>query len=317
MLLPESYTTLADLCPNLTTLRLQYCGQLKADGLIRISRLPLKTIELYGPFLVREDGWKTLFENCDLDSFLITQSPRFDLGIMQHLVDHCPNLQHLRLEEIGKFDDEFLPLIAQLPLKTLDISSPSLHLTDQNFVLPPSVESLTMIDHHELTDAILPTIAKLPLHTLKLSLMPELTDEGVATLFKSLPNLTHVDFEKGHDLSDAALNALIDTSSESLVDLSILGWREVSSTALGQLTRCTKLKRLNLGWCRQVTDFLLKDVLDACPDIETIYVWGESKPNIADDRLQSAHRCGPKAARGQNYRDRNALDLILRYSYAV
>jgi DNA repair protein RAD7 len=106
--------------------------------------------------------------------------------------------------------------------------------------------------------------------------MPELTDEGVATLYKSLPNLTHVDFEKGHDLADAALSALVDSSQATLTYLSILGWREVSLDALNRLTRCTKLTHLNLGWCRQVTDFLLKDLLDACPDLAVIYVWGES-----------------------------------------
>lgn len=277
VLIPESYITLANLCPNLTTLRLHYCGQLNADALIHITRLPLRTLELYGPFLVREEGWKTLFEKCDLATLLITQSPRFDLGILQHLITHCPNLRHLRLEEIGKLEDSWLPLIAQIPLLTLDISSPSIHLSDENFVIPPTVQSLTLIDHHNLTDEILPTIAALPLHTLKLSLLPELSDQGVATLFKSLPSLTHVDLEKGHDLADGALTALVESSSSTLTTLSILGWREVSSEALGTLTRCIKLTHLNLGWCRQVTDFLLKDLLDSCPDIEVIYVWGELK----------------------------------------
>lgn len=115
--------------------------------------------------------------------------------------------------------------------------------------------------------------------------MPELTDAGVATLFQTLTNLSHVDLEKGHDLADAALISLIESSAATLTTLSILGWREVSSDALAHLTRCVKLTQLNLGWCRQVTDFLLKDLLDACPDLNTIYVWGESCSDHADSRL--------------------------------
>lgn len=273
-LVHESYLAMANLCPNLTTLRLLYCGQMTTDALKHLSRLPLRTVELYGPFLVREEGWKTLFESSDLETLLVTQSPRIDLPTIQHLVTHCPNLKHLKLDEIGKLDDAFLPLIAQLPLLSLDISAPTSHLSDDAFTVPPTLQALTLSDHPELTDAILPIIGRLPLHTLKLSLMPELTDAGMADLLKSL-TLTHADFEKGHDLADAALTALVKSSSSTLETLSILGWRETSAEALALLTRCTKLTHLNLGWCRQVTDFLLKDILDACPNIEKIYVWGE------------------------------------------
>ncbi|KAF8993948.1 hypothetical protein BDQ17DRAFT_1401499 [Cyathus striatus] len=60
----------------------------------------LQRIELLGPFLVRVEAWKDFFRaHRDLQGFLITQSPRFDVD--------CARPQ-LRLKEIGLISDAML-----------------------------------------------------------------------------------------------------------------------------------------------------------------------------------------------------------------
>ena len=53
----------------------------------------LQRLELYAPFLVRKDGWISLIESAGtrLKGFLVTQSPRIDVDIVNTLVDSCPD----------------------------------------------------------------------------------------------------------------------------------------------------------------------------------------------------------------------------------
>ena len=59
-LAPPALETLALLNPNITHLRLDFCGQLDDTAFTAFTTsLPhLKRIELLGPFLVRVAGWK-------------------------------------------------------------------------------------------------------------------------------------------------------------------------------------------------------------------------------------------------------------------
>jgi hypothetical protein len=74
-LVPDSYITLAGLCPNLETLHLNLCGRIDTQCMIKWGTAfkSLKEIELDGPFLVRVDGWKTFFTGMGekLEGFLI------------------------------------------------------------------------------------------------------------------------------------------------------------------------------------------------------------------------------------------------------
>jgi hypothetical protein len=110
---PSGFTTLSSLCPNLTSLTLNLCGQLSSDALLQwADHLPhLQRLELLGPFLVRKEAWLGFFDKVGekhrgngkgLKGFLITQSPRFDLECCEKMVQECPALTELRLCEVGK-----------------------------------------------------------------------------------------------------------------------------------------------------------------------------------------------------------------------
>ncbi|KAF6758322.1 hypothetical protein DFP72DRAFT_1106852 [Ephemerocybe angulata] len=122
--------------PNLTSLRLDFCGQLDDKSFkLFITSLPaLQRIELLGPFLVRAPSWKAFARaHPNLEGFLINQSPRFDLECMHALVTYCRGLKALRLREIGKMSDAFLEEIGDLgpeALTYLDLSCPSESCSD-------------------------------------------------------------------------------------------------------------------------------------------------------------------------------------------
>lgn len=75
-LTPDSYHTLASLCPNLEEITLDLCGRLDTDGIIKWGKTfkHMRRVELEGPFNVRKDGWLKFIETQGkrLEGFLIT-----------------------------------------------------------------------------------------------------------------------------------------------------------------------------------------------------------------------------------------------------
>ena len=262
----------------------------EAMSVLGQNLLRIRSIELVAPFLVRKEGWSDFFKAAgkQLECVLITQSPRVDTETIQTLVESCPNLIEVRLAEIGQLNDEGLQQIGKLQkLRHLDLSSPGSSLTDDAIVqllksVGKNLDSLNLSDNSNLTDAILPAIVEhcATLKELRLRNVVQLTDDGVASFFDSLATrgksgFEVIDLEKGYALKGKALQSLISHSGGSVEKLSLLGWREVETTALTALSKCTVLQDLDVGWCRGVTDFCIKDVLDSCNEIQVIRVWGK------------------------------------------
>jgi DNA repair protein RAD7 len=326
----DAYIALAKLCPNLESLYLHLCGQLATESVITLgeSLKHLKRLELFGPFLVRQQGWMSFFKSVGdrLEGFLVTQSPRIDLETIETLVTHCRNLTQLRLAEVGQLKDDLIVPLAQLKkLHLLDLSAPGTPLTDDGVIALLSqvgehLISLNLSDNPDLTDAILPSIVKYCPNLRRLSLrnVVELTDEGVSAFFISLkslqrPGLEIIDLEKGHDLQGGSLRALVEHSGDTIEHLNILGWREADAESIGELAKCSQLRELDLGWCREVTDFTIKEILESCGSIKLIRVWGEvltfGLDSAHGDRLQSTYRRRPAQEGCQHHRHRNAYDL--------
>ena len=291
-LTPPALCTLASLNPNLTNLRLDFCGRM--DDTVAsawAAALPnLKRIELLGPFLVRAPAWQTFFRaHPGLEGFLITQSPRFDIECMRVLVENCANLKELRLKEVGQLSDEFLECLKPLggQLTYLDLSYPGKDdalteraLIDFLEVVGGTLDHLDLSGNVDITDAVLFQGIKphvLSLSSLVLANTPELTDAGVGEFFGNwkAPSLSALDMSRNDLLADAALKALVAHSGADLTHLNINGWKSVSEDALKLIPRtATALKKLDVGWCRAVDDWFVKSVLERCEDIEEIKVFG-------------------------------------------
>ncbi|KAI0933361.1 hypothetical protein AcV5_005524 [Taiwanofungus camphoratus] len=293
---------LASLNPNLTELRLDLCGRMDDTVMDTWSAaLPsLKRIELLGPFLVRAPSWQAFFKtHPGLEGFLITQSPRFDLDCMKALVDSCSGLKELRLKEVGQMDDDFLEHIRQLAgtLTSLDLSYPGnaealsekamIELMD---VVGGSLMHLDLSGNVDISDAFLfqglkPNTRRLT--SLALANIPELTDVGVAEFFDTFaaaaeeaghapnPGFTVLDLSRNCALTTDALFALLKHSGRSLVELNISGWKAASQDSLRTIAEhACGLRKLDIGWCREVDNWVIKDLMEKCDRIQEVKVWG-------------------------------------------
>ncbi|KAG6902070.1 hypothetical protein C0995_004768 [Termitomyces sp. Mi166 len=267
--------TLIHLNPNLTSLRLDFCGHMddKAMSVMSSSLPSLTHLELLGPFLVRSAAWVSLFESHpSLEAFKITQSPRFDIDAMLALKKHCaPTLTALRLREIGAMNDAFLDAIGSFKkVEELDIADPGKtnECTAEALrnLLSALSETLRMLDvsrHEQVTDRVLQEglagVRYMDELVVRNALL--LTDEGVAEFFGTWKNqpLRRIDLGRNHDLGSAALVALLEHSGERLEELGINGWSGVEAEALKMLGHLGReLRRLDVGWVREVDDFVVK-----------------------------------------------------------
>ncbi|KAI0271782.1 hypothetical protein BGY98DRAFT_1006285 [Russula aff. rugulosa BPL654] len=285
---PPALITLSLLNPNLTSLRIDFCGHLDDVVLNGWSTsLPsLVRLELLGPFLVRAPAWVYFFQSHpQLEALLLHQSPRFDLECMSALASGCPNITELRLKEIGKLDDAFLPYISSLRrLEQLDLSSPSTSCSEDGLIalLEKCGTRLTHLDlsnHDELGDDFLKCGLQeyAPnLISLRLDNLPALTDEGVAMFFRTWqPSvLTTLSIARAPNVGAQALPALLDCA------------------ALEKISSARELRMLDVGWNRAVDNFAIKAIMDGCPKLEEIKCWGCNRVTAECPRKMNVNLTG-------------------------
>ncbi|KAN0066305.1 UV-damaged DNA-binding protein rad7 [Thecaphora frezii] len=303
----ESLQTIPTFAPRLQKINLQLCGQLDnaAIDLWAQKLSELRMLELYGPYLVRKEAWHRFFQTVGarLESFKIRESPRFDLGCAQQMVQHCPNLRELGLAQIGPLDAAMLkPLECYTSLTYLDISDPGVSAPG---IPPKSLEDAGVISllkavggnlNHldisknlDLTDkVVLEGIAPHCKHlrTLRLVGLEKITSQAMVTLFKTMSR--HMDEESGEmvglvrlhldrmlKLDDSVLPALLEHSGADLVELSLNSVDPLSGDGLSLLaSSCPNLEKLDLGFCRSVDDAVLEAICQGCPKLKAVFVFG-------------------------------------------
>jgi len=298
---PPALSAIASLNPNLTTLRLDYCGLMTDEVLDTWSTsLPnLVSLELLGPFLVRAPAWIKFFESHpNMTTFMIVQSPRFAVECLDALLEGSgETLKYLRLQEVGKMSDEFLERLQRVSALThLDISDPAASCSDEGVVallehIGNRLRFLNLTGHTELTDGVLKNgLGKhaSDLQTLKLSNIPELTDDGVAELFAQSWPLVEIDLSRNAELSTRALEKLVESTHETLEELNINGWKD--ATLEGILSRAPMLKTLDVGWCREMNDFVTKELVENCKSLKEVRVFGCNRVSLISARYASSVR---------------------------
>ncbi|KAJ7267618.1 hypothetical protein B0H12DRAFT_1098014 [Mycena haematopus] len=285
---PDGFSTLGYLNPNLTSLRLDFCGPLNDTVMAswNTSFPNLVSLELLGPFLVREGPWIAFLKaHPNLEAFLITQSPRFSLECLETLVANSKKtLRRLGLREVGKLCDEWLEFIAEIEnLTYLDLAEASCSLTDDAVVtllaaVGANLAHLDLSGHSALTDDVLahgldPHVPNLT--SLALTHVPELTDAGVSAFFGTFENggLHRLNLSRNSELGTEALEAII-AHSPRLEELNINGFKDVAETAVNELAGLRDLRKLDVGWCRSVDDWVVKKILEGCRVLTELKVWG-------------------------------------------
>ncbi|KIK26740.1 hypothetical protein PISMIDRAFT_675667 [Pisolithus microcarpus 441] len=277
----------------------------------------LTSITLLGPFLVRVEAWIEFFRSKpSLRSFRITQSPRFDSSCARQLAESCTKLEELQLREVGLLSDEFIkPLCALPPLKVLDLANPGIGIEEDGWLRllkrhGRTLETFNPSWHTGFTaEALrygLGDHARV-LSELIMEGCDNLADEDVARFFRHWANNTdeqesvedtmdttddasrvedannlnsplHVlSLARDDALSDATLTALLEHSGPSLTYLNLNGLRSLSSDALVLLKCAIGLRRLDLSWCREVDDSVMKEIVSALPKLEEVKLWGCSR----------------------------------------
>ena len=219
---------------------------------------------------------------------------------MKSLVENCSEIIDLRLKEVGHMNDSFLNQIKLLKkgLKHLDLADPTESCTESAMIalmrsIGKSLTYLNVSKHSLLGDRFLSKglqpHAKV-LQSLTLSYLPELTDESVSKFFGAWKNppLKYLDMSRNEVLGSSSLKSMMKHSGEQLEELNINGWKDVEEPGLKSIGLLAKhLKKLDVGWCRAVDDFLLKMWFEGemvqgvhkggCENLQEVKVWGCNK----------------------------------------
>lgn len=232
----ESLQSIATFSPNLEHINLQLCGMLDNEAInVWAKKLrKLKSIELYGPFLVRKEAWHRFFKavGSRLESFKIRESPRFDLSCAEAMVKHCPNLRELGLAQIGPLAKTMLQPLESYgdQLTYLDVSDPGVSAPG----IPPK----------------------------------SLEDDEVVNLLKAVgKNLTHLDVSKNIDLTDRIVNEGVVPHCHKLKTLRLIGCEKIeAATAADMFTEWTRqgvagISNLHLDRMLKLDDSLMEPML--------------------------------------------------------
>lgn len=300
----QSLQSIATFAPNLEHINLQLCGMLDNDAIDAWAQklTKLKSIELYGPFLVRKEAWHRFFAAVGprLESFKIRESPRFDLSCAESMVQHCPNLRELGLAQIGPLDKTMLKPLESYgdQLTYLDISDPgvsapgippkSLENDEVVSLLKAVGKNLTYLDtskNIDLTDriiveAISPCCHKLK--TLRLIGLENLKAETVAGMFadwtlEGVTGISYLYLDRMLKLDDSLMEPLLTHSGPDLVELSLNSVDGITDTGLEVLANAknlTKLETLDLSFVRAVDDDSLDKICRNIDSLKKVSVFG-------------------------------------------
>ncbi|ANB14140.1 UV-damaged DNA-binding protein RAD7 [Sugiyamaella lignohabitans] len=122
------------------------------------------------------------------------------------------------------------------------------------------------------------------LTTLSLTLLDQITDEAVADLFTDWtinPGLVKVSFRRCIGLGDSAIEALVDHSRDTLVDLDLNSLQFVTSRGLSALKGTPNLTTIDLGFVRSTDDRIVEALDRSCPHLARVEVYGAPKVTAA------------------------------------
>jgi DNA repair protein RAD7 len=237
--------TLAESCTKLEELSLREIGLMDnsfADPLCCLP--PLRMLDLASPGIgIDEDGWLMLMERhgSTLETLDASKHEFTDRVLQEGVRKYARVLTELKLEQCFELTDEGVAAFFN------------------NWTSP--------ISNYEDDDDDDMDVDPVPVEISPASL------EG----FTPNPPLHVLSLARNQELSSAALTAAIKHSAQSLTWLNVNGLRSASSEALAELKRATELRYLDAGWCRELDDFVMKDVAIACTKLSEIKVWGCSR----------------------------------------
>lgn len=300
----QSLQSIATFAPNLEHINLQLCGMLDNAVMdVWAAKLTkLKSLELYGPFLVRKEAWHRFLEAVGprLESFKIRESPRFDLSCAEAMVQHCTNIRELGLAQIGPLDKHMLQVLQSYgdQLTYLDVSDPGVSapgvppksLEDEEVInllnaVGKNLKHLDLSKNVDLSDKVihegLEPCCK-HLQTLRLIGCEKFETAAVAQMFhtwtnESVKGLKALHLDRMPKLDDDVVAPLLNHSGQELMELSLNSVDAITEKGLDVLSRAKglpQLESLDLSFVRAVEDDTLSQICNNLPELKKVFVFG-------------------------------------------
>ncbi|XP_031498629.1 uncharacterized protein LOC116263153 [Nymphaea colorata] len=246
---------------GLTSLSLKGAYQLTDVGLLAVvSAAPtLSSVNLSDCSSLTEAGIYELADKLttSLKELYIDGCQQLDAMAMLHSLLKLRNLEVLSVAGIQSVSDAFISSLV------------SVH--------GPKMKGLVLADCGNLTDSSIKAVAAQcsGLSTLSLNNLHILTDAAIRCLADGCRSIEVLTVNRC-SFSDEAISVLLAASGQSLTDFSANGVKEVAhNTALSIASCCTRrLVRLDLSWCRKLTDEALGLIADSCVSLRELKLFG-------------------------------------------
>lgn len=309
----------------LKTLKLKNCGHGFGDrAALTLAHMGnpstgpgLETLVITGCYRLADQCLGQLLEKCSSTLLHLDLSCNSRLGAVgiKAICKYMSCLRHLKLAFCTQLNDADVLIlcgennVAPLPvLETLDLSG-LLRITDDAverllIVHGKKISGLHLGDCTALTDKTLAVVLQFcgNLQTLDLSRLPLVSEQGLSQLL--LPEVAVGALVRiglgGLPVTNEMVLGLCRSVSTTLEDLDLSGCSALSAKALVMLmTHCLRLRSLDLSFVRTFPDIILRALIDACPHIRRVRVWGCSqlttrihdvltRPNLVVQGLSSA-----------------------------
>ncbi|KHN95616.1 DNA repair protein Rad7, protein [Metarhizium album ARSEF 1941] len=302
----QDFISIFQVCPNLRRFKARSAIQFKDEVMdYLLSReIALESFYLHGANLLSEQKWHGFFSSKGqaLKGVQVYCTDKhFGDDTVAIMATHCPNLRRLKIENNQKVTDKGVEAIGSLS------SLEHIGLQLQNRPSSAAINAaVSKIGHNLKTlslkivpqadDTVLQCIHENchSLAKLRITDSEKMTDKGFAALFTGWnnPPLQVVDLQKcryidasrpranddGVGLCSEGFKALMAHSGQSLEELNVHACRHITRQALEEVFSETstypELKKLEISFCEEVTDFVLGCIFRACPKIKEVNVFG-------------------------------------------
>lgn len=287
----DAFRSIAVFVPNLKHLSLHHAGCMSDEVLLHYAEklTQLESFHLRGAFLISRTAYVNFFARIGprLKSLTLSATARTNKAVIEAIVAHCPNIEHLNLSSLARFDDECLLLLQRCrALKSLDVSFSGGDLTDDAVVkvldlIGSGLESLNLAGNFGLgtatTDAIHACCARL--RSLDLSGCENLGNDDIVNLFTNWPKnkgLNELRLARIEDLTNNGLMAAVNHSGRTLEVLDINSCRMIDKEGLMEaLDSCKRLRSFDVAFVRAVDDSVVEKM--QAVGIKGLAVWGCTK----------------------------------------
>nr|XP_016469956.1 PREDICTED: uncharacterized protein LOC107792277 [Nicotiana tabacum] len=289
----EKFTKTFEACDtsNLVVLQLDQCGRCMPDYILlaTLARCPnnlpaLTTLSLKGACRLSDSGLTAIISAAPcLRSMNLSQCSLLTCDGISCLSDSLGSvLRELYLDDCEAIDP-MLILPALLKLEHLEVLSVAgIQTVCDAFIKEfvthrgQSLREIVLKGCMQLTDCSLKEIAQScpGLRAIDLSNLRKLTDSAIGHLATGCRAVDKLKLCR-NAFSDEAVAAYVETSGESLKELSLNFVSKVSHNTAISLAKCSKnLISLDLSWCRNLTNEALGLIVDSCLSLEVLKLFG-------------------------------------------